>query len=218
MKKTIYELIDENKKLIYKIASTYSKNANIEDLFQVGCIGLINAYKNFKNDFNTKFSTYAYTYILGEITSYLRNDRLVKVGTEAAKMYKIYEKAKDYLTNLKGYIPSTKEIAEFMEVSEFDLYNSISNNYLTESLDKEIAEDLSLQEIIGTDEREKIDEKIDLFNILNGLSVKERDLINYRYYKDYTQSETAALMGITQVQVSREENKILKRMKKEMVR
>lgn len=217
MKKNIYELIEENKRLIYKIASKYSEYSNIDDLFQVGCIGLISAYKNFKNEYNTKFSTYAYTYILGEITNYLKNDKLVKVGAEASKIYKLYEKARNYLTNANNKIPSIREIANFMEISERDLYNTISNNYVIESIDREVKEDLLLADVIGEDNREKIDEKIDLINILNKLSFQEKKLINYRYYNDYTQSETASLMGMSQVQVSRTENKILNRIKKEMV-
>ena len=217
MKQSIYELIDQNKKLIYKIASKYSKYSDIDDLFQVGCIGLINAYKNFKDNFDTKFSTYAYKYILGEITSYLKNDRLIKVGNESSKIYKLYEKVRDHLINSSNKAPTTKEIADFIGISEYELYNSITNHYIIESIDKEIKEDLSLQDVIGNDEREELDTKIDLFNILNKLSLDEQELINYRYYKDYTQSETAELMGLSQVQVSRAENKILIRMKKEMI-
>lgn len=217
MKKEIYELINENKKLIYKIASKYSNYSALDDLFQVGCIGLINAYKNFNNKFDTKFSTYAYTYILGEITNYIKNDRLIKIGAESSKIYKIYEKTKEYLTALNGRIPNIHEIAEFMGINSYELYKSITNHYVTESIDAEIKDDLLVQEVIGNDDREAIDMKIDLLNVVNSLPQADKNLINYRYYQDYTQGETAEIMGMSQVQVSRRENKILSRMKKEMV-
>ena len=218
MKKDIWKLIEENKKLIYKIAHSYSNHANIDDLFQVGCIGIINAYKNYKDDHNTKFSTYAYNYILGEITNYLKNDKLIKMHGDNQKIYKLYEKARDFLTSTKGYNPSLKEISEFMEISEYDLYNAINNNSEIVSIDSEVKDGLYLHDLIGEDNLNDIDTKLDLKNILDGLDLNDRELINYRYYQDFTQSETASLMGMTQVQVSRRENKILSRMKSEMVR
>lgn len=218
MKKDIWKLIEENKNLIYKIAHSYSGHANIDDLFQVGCIGVINAYKNYKDDYNTKFSTYAYNYILGEITNYLKNDKLLKMHGDNSKIYKLYEKTRDYLTSTKGYNPSLKEISEFMGISEYDLFNAINNNSEIMSIDQEIKDNLYLHDVIGEDHSEDIDATIDLKNIINNLDVNDRELINYRYYQDFTQSETASLMGMTQVQVSRRETKILSKMKSEMVR
>ena len=92
MKKDIWKLIEENKNMIYKIAYSYNGQANIDDLFQVGCIGIINAYRNYKEGYNTKFSTYAYNYVLGEITNYLKNDKLLKMNGDNSKIYKLYEK------------------------------------------------------------------------------------------------------------------------------
>lgn len=218
MKKDIWKLIEENKNLIYKIAHSYSGCANMDDLFQVGCIGIINAYKNYNDNYNTKFSTYAYNYILGEITNYLKSDRLLKMHGDNSKIYKLYEKAKEYLISKKGYTPTYKEICEFMGISEYDLYNAINNNTEIMSIDSEIKDDLYLRDVIGEDNSEYIDTKLDLKNIINGLDLNDRELINYRYYQDFTQSETASLMGMTQVQVSRRENKILSKMKSEMVR
>ena len=218
MKKEIWKLIEENKKMIYKIAYNYSNGTNIDDLFQVGSIGIINAYKNYKNSFNTKFSTYAYSYILGEITNYLKNDKLLKMNGENSKIYKLYEKARDYLISSKGYNPTMKEIADFMEISEYDLSNAINNNMEIISIDKEIKDELYLHDVIGEDNRDDIDIKIDLSSAINELSDEDKKLINYRYYQDYTQSETADLMGMSQVQVSRKEGKILSRIKKEFAR
>ncbi len=212
-----YRVINENKGMIYKIAYDFCGHSHIEDLFQVGCIGVIKAYKRYKKEFNTAFSTYAYHDILGEMANYLKNDRLVKLNGNNAKIYKLYKKARDFLISSKGFEPSLSDIAAFMGISELDLYNAICNNYPTESIDKEVAEDLLLQDVIGNDERELVESSIDLKQELDKLTEKERKIIKYRYYEDYTQCETADMMGMSQVQVSRAENKILSRMKKEMV-
>ena len=216
MKKDIWKLINENKNMIYKIAYSYSGQANIEDLFQVGCIGIINAYKNYKEGYNTKFSTYAYSYVLGEITNYLRNDKLLKMNGDNSKIYKLYEKTKDYLTSYNGYTPSKKEISEFMGVSEEIIDNAINNHQELISIDSEVKDNLYLHDLIGEDNVNEIDTKIDLKDIINNLAEEDRNLINYRYYQDFTQSETANLMGMSQVQVSRRENKILSKMKSEI--
>ena len=216
MKKDIWKLINENKNMIYKIAYSYSGQANIEDLFQVGCIGIINAYKNYKEGYNTKFSTYAYSYVLGEITNYLRNDKLLKMNGDNSKIYKLYEKSKDYLTSYNGYTPSKKEISEFMGVSEEIIDNAINNHQELISIDSEVKDNLYLHDLIGEDNVNEIDTKIDLKDIINNLAEEDRNLINYRYYQDFTQSETANLMGMSQVQVSRRENKILSKMKSEI--
>jgi RNA polymerase sporulation-specific sigma factor len=216
MKKDIWKLIEENKNLIYKIAHSYSGCANMDDLFQVGCIGIINAYKNYNDRYNTKFSTYAYNYILGEITNYLKSDRLLKMHGDNSKIYKLYEKAKDYLTSHNGYTPSKKEISEFMGVSEEIIDNAINNHSELISIDSEVKDDLYLHDLIGEDNRNQIDTKIDLSNVIDTLNEQDKELINYRYYQDFTQSETASLMGMSQVQVSRRENKILSKIKSEI--
>lgn len=217
MKKDIWKLIEENKNMIYKIAYSYNGQANIDDLFQVGCIGIINAYRNYKEGYNTKFSTYAYNYVLGEITNYLKNDKLLKMNGDNSKIYKLYEKAKDYLTSHNGYTPSKKEISEFMGVSEEIIDNAINNHSELISIDSEVKDDLYLHDVIGEDKSIEIDTKIDLSSVIDNLNKEDQELINYRYYQDFTQSETARLMGMSQVQVSRRENKILSKMKNEML-
>ena len=217
MNDKVLELIEKNKNLIYKIAHSYSNYANVEDLFQVGCIGIINAFKNYKDNYDTKFSTYAYNYILGEISNYLKNDRLLKMHGNNYKIYKLYEKTRDYFISKKGYEPSLKEISKFIGISEYDLYNAINNNCEIMSIDSEIKDNLYLHDVIGEDHSEDVDTVIDLKEMMNNLDSNDRKLINYRYYQDFTQSETASLMGMTQVQVSRRENKILIHLKSEII-
>ena len=126
------------------------------------------------------------------------------------------EKAKDYLTSHNGYTPSKKEISEFMGVSEEIIDNAINNHSELISIDSEVKDDLYLHDLIGEDNRNQIDTKIDLSSVIDNLNKEDQELINYRYYQDFTQSETASLMGMSQVQVSRRENKILSKIKSEI--
>lgn len=217
MKQEITTLISDNKNLIYKIASKYSLYYDIEDLFQVGVIGVMKAYKNFNFEMNAKFSTYAYSYILGEILEYIKNDRNIKVNSDAIKLYKSYQKACEFLTHKNSKIPTFTEVCKFLEVSEAEMYNSIVSSEFTVSLDNEVNDNSNYYELIGEDNRETLDDLICLRNEISNLNTIDREIIRCRYYKDYTQSETANVLGITQVQVSRYEKNILTRMKDRMV-
>lgn len=199
-------LIKESEGLIYKIASKYSMYYNIEDLYQVGSIGVIKAYKNYKRDTSVKFSTYAYKYILGEIVEFIRCDRNIKVSDEYMSLYKKYLSIKSILTSKLGREPSFSEICSFMEIDEGVLLNVIETISFTKSTDDSDYD-------YGNDKREEIDNKILLENELSSMDEFDRNLIEYRYYFGYTQSETADVLGVSQVKVSRQEKLILSRMK-----
>lgn len=210
---SIESLIIENKNFIYKIASKYSRYYNIEDLFQVGVIGFIKAYKNYKNS-GAKFTTYAHKYVLGEIIEFIKNDRTMKISDDYLKIYKSYEKVSDYLTNELNRIPTLEEISKFMNIDINLLNEVIIKSEFVISLDASLNEDnFTLENIVGCDKTQVIDNLIDLKNELSKLSKEERRLIELRYMKDYTQSETADILGISQVQVSRSESKVLKKIK-----
>lgn len=199
-------LIKESEGLIYKIASKYSMYYNIEDLYQVGTIGVIKAYKNYKRDTSVKFSTYAYKYILGEIIEFIRCDRNIKVSEEYMSLYKRYLSIKSMLTSKLEREPSFSEIALFMEIDEGVLRNVIETIAFTKSTDESDYD-------YGNDKREEIDNKILLDNELSSMDEFDRSLIEFRYYQGYTQSETADALGVSQVKVSRQEKLILSRMK-----
>lgn len=199
-------LIKESEGLIYKIASKYSVYYNIEDLYQVGSIGVIKAYKNYKRDTSVKFSTYAYKYILGEIVEFIRCDRNIKVSDEYMSLYKKYLSIKSILTSKLEREPSFSEICSFMEIDEGVLLNVIETISFTKSTDDSDYD-------YGNDKREEIDNKILLENELSSMDEFDRNLIEYRYYFGYTQSETADVLGVSQVKVSRQEKLILSRMK-----
>ncbi len=199
-------LIKESEGLIYKIASKYSMYYNIEDLYQVGTIGVIKAYKNYKRDTSVKFSTYAYKYILGEIIEFIRCDRNIKVSEEYMSLYKRYLSIKSMLTSKLEREPSFSEISSFMEIDEGVLRNVIETIAFTKSTDESDYD-------YGNDKREEIDNKILLDNELSSMDEFDRSLIEFRYYQGYTQSETADALGVSQVKVSRQEKLILGRMK-----
>ena len=199
-------LIKESEGLIYKIANKYSMYYNIEDLYQVGSIGVIKAYKNYKRDTSVKFSTYAYKYILGEIVEFIRCDRNIKVSDEYMSLYKKYLSIKSILTSKLEREPSFSEICSFMEIDEGVLLNVIETISFTKSTDDSDYD-------YGNDKREEIDNKILLENELSSMDDFDRNLIEYRYYQGYTQSETADVLGVSQVKVSRQEKLILSRMK-----
>lgn len=199
-------LIKESEGLIYKIASKYSMYYSIEDLYQVGTIGVIKAYKNYKRDKSVKFSTYAYKYILGEIIEFIRCDRNIKVSEEYMSLYKRYLSIKSMLTSKLEREPSFCEISSFMEIDESVLRNVIETIAFTKSTDESDYD-------YGNDKREEIDNKILLDNELSSMDEFDRSLIEFRYYQGYTQSETADALGVSQVKVSRQEKLILSRMK-----
>lgn len=214
MIKSVEEIVSENKNMIYSIAFKYSNYYNIEDLFQVGAIGIMKAYKNYNMSSNAKFLTYAYKYILGEIIEFIKNDRTMKVSDEYMKLFKAYEKAKDFLTTEKGREPSIFEISNFIDVDPNYLQSIINSCAFTTSLDSPLnEEDFNLEKVTGVDNRDITDDMIDLKNEINKLDDQEKRLIDLRYFKDYTQDETAKILGISQVQVSRFESNILKKIR-----
>ncbi len=212
-------LVKQYERLIYKIASKFSPKYPIEDLFQVGVIGLINAKKNYKSNQGTKFTTYAYQYVLGEMLDFIKKDRTIKVSKDSLKIYKLYEQAKEMLAQRKKQIPTFSEICEFLELDEETVYDAIKMSEYVLSTDSSLREDenTTFIETCGEDRRETIDSLLDLKMELMNLPEFERKLVDLRYFKDCTQSETATILGISQVQVSRNEKHILAKIKKNIV-
>ena len=200
------KIIKENEWLIYEFLSKYKNNYNIDDLYQAGSIGLIKAYKNYKENNIVKFSTYAYKYVLGEIIKCISNERNIKVSDEYISLYKKYLNVKKLLTNKYNREASFKEISEFMEIDESSLLNIIESVSFTKTIDDEIFN-------YGNDFREIIDDKILIDNEIESLNEFDKLLIKYRYFDGLSQSETANALGISQVKVSRCEKMILTKMK-----
>ena len=199
------EIIESNSWLIYKIARSYSEYYNIEDLFQVGSIGLLKAYKNYDKNSNVKFSTFAYKYVFGEIISYIKKDRNIIVGDEYMSIYKKYEKVKSLLISKYNREVSFSEICKFMEMDEQKLLSVIESVMFTKSIDG----DSLINYELAYDNREDIFNKVLLESELDALEPFDKSLINYRYYQGFTQSETAQALNTSQVKVSRREKMIL---------
>ena len=214
MKQEVLNLINENKNLIYKIASRFSSYYDIEDLFQVGVIGIIEAYKKYDKNSNVKFSTYAYKYIFGEIMKYINNDRNIRISSDYFKIYKSYLQAKEVLSQTFGRSPSVGEISLFMEIDEKLLNDVISASEFTLSLDSEIDDSISLENICGVDQREEVIDSISLEESIKELPEEEQKIIDLRYYQDYSQGQTAKILGISQAKVSRKESYALKLIKR----
>lgn len=207
----------EYENLVYSIAKYFKNYPNKEDLYQVGRMGLIKAYQNYQNDRGCKFSTYAYTYILGEMKKLTREDKGIKISRQITKLNLQIEKAYVLLSQKLMKEPSIKEIANYLEIDEYYVSEAINSLHIIKSIDEPINDDGSystLQDIVGYNIN--YDEKISLKDELNKLSSEELDLINNRYMKDLSQTETSKLMNMSQVQVSRKEQKILKKLRQEM--
>ena len=212
----LYEVINNHKNLIYKLSHYFEKYTNKEDLFQVGCIGLIEAYKRYDKNVGAKFSTYAYPYILGEMKRYIREDKGIKIIKNITKLNLKIEKARIILSQKLMRNPSTFELSQFLEIDEYLIIEALNTINPVQSLDDEL-NDMCLYDTISIKERVDKDDLIELKNQLKNLNVEEQKLINYRYLEDYTQSETAKKLGMSQVQVSRFEQKVLKKLKSNMV-
>ena len=172
------ELINNNKDLVYSIVYRF-KNLEVEDLFQVGCVGLIKAYNNYNNSFNTKFTTYAYPYILGEIYHYINNNRPIKVNNDYVKLYQKIKYAEEYLTQQLCRVPNDIEISNFLEIDLLKLYE-IRNMAYSESLDYNY-DNNTLYDIIKVENLDK-ETLIDLKNAISNLSKEERDLIIKHFF------------------------------------
>ena len=200
-------VIEECNGLIYSIAKKYSNNYNIEDLYQVGCIGVMKAYENFKKNLNVKFSTYAYKYIMGEMLEYIRNDRNIKVSSDYYDIYKRYTKVKSILQNRFLREPTFKEIAEFLELDESYLVSVIERTAFTKSYEYET----SAVDNYSTDEN--LINKLMLDEEIDNLEEPSRSIIKYRYFFGLSQQETAEMLKLSQAKVSRCETLALTKIK-----
>ena len=190
--------------LIYSIISKYPKKYDREDLYQVSMIGLIDALKHYNSNYDTKFSTFAYYYIVGEINKYIRENSSLKVSKNLVDLKSKIIKTKEMISQKLGREATNLEISLYLEIDEKVVNEALSYDEV-DSLED------SYFEISSYDNTSA--EVLDLKNELDKLPEKERKLILARYYEELTQSETSKVLGISQVQVSREENKILKKLK-----
>ena len=215
------KVYEENIGLIYSVVKRFAgRGVEAEDLFQIGSIGLLKAVDKFDTSFEVKFSTYAVPMIIGEIRRYLRDTGIIKVSRSLKEsQYRVF-KIRENLEKKLGREPSVTELAEAAEISLEELNMVLEAGAEVESLHKTIYQgegtELSLLDKIPEKEnrQEKLLDKVLLEELLGRLETEERKLIYMRYFQDMTQTEIARQLHISQVQVSRMEKRILKKLKK----
>ena len=207
------ENILEYEDLIYKMIGRYH-HFDKEDLYQVAMIGLMNAKKNYNPDENTKFSTYAYYYILGEINNYISSCNPVKIGKDLLRLNSSLNKAKEIMQQRLEREPTTEELSIFLEVPQEKIEEAELATRQVESLDYAYEEEQStLYNSFGEQDQNMTEEVLDLRQAISSLPSEEQQLIIARYYEGLTQQETSRTLGMSQVQVSRKETKILQKLK-----
>lgn len=209
------DLIMNNQNLIYKLTHYFKNYENKEDLFQAGCIGMVKAYKKYDSSFNVKFTTFAFPYILGEMKKFAREDKGIKISKDISRLNSKIEQATIILSQKLMREPTIDELSSFLDISTYDLAEAINSTNNIMSIDEVINNDgkeVTLHDIIK-DKETDLDSLIALRSAIKGLSDFEKELIGKRYYKDMTQKEVAECLGISQVQVSRKEQKVLTKLK-----
>lgn len=205
--KDLREVILENSKLIYSIASKFGGN-DIDDLFQAGCIGMMEAYKKFDVSKGVKFTTYAYPFILGRISEYVRENHTVRISKDMMRMKSKVGKVKEYLTQELMREPTDLELSEYLNVDVKNLNMVLNYQGDGVSLDEYYLDDLSLYDVIS-DGNWDYNNLIFVKQAIENLEEPERTIMIKRYFEDMTQSEIAGSLGLSQVDISRREKKVL---------
>ena len=193
----------------------------MEDLYQIGCVGFIKSIKKFDTDFEVKLSTYAVPYMIGEIKRYIRDDGPIKVSRSIKELgIKIREIQREYI-NKKGEEIGIEEIAKELKIDKEDVSLALEAINCVDSIEascytnEKDGNKISIIDKISTNknEEEMITNKLLIKDLIEELNDREKEIILLRYYKEKTQSQIAKILGITQVQVSRIEKKILQNMR-----
>lgn len=214
-------LIEENMGLVHHVARRFlGRGVEAEDLFQIGAIGLMKAIDRFDLNYEVRFSTYAVPMIAGEIRRFLRDDSMIKVSRSLKELASRGARLREEIRMREGRDPGVEELAGELQVEPEELVQAFDSCTEVESLQKIIyqgdGEGVSLMERIekGEDQEERMLRRMLLEQLLRSLEPEERRLIVLRFFYDRTQSQVAEELGMTQVQVSRLEKKILETMKK----
>lgn len=209
------QALTENTGLIWSIVKRYTGcGIETDDLYQLGCIGFIKAVKGFDMSYGTQFSTYAVPKIAGEIRRYLRDDGMIKVGRTMREKGQALWSARERLRNQLGREARLSELSEATGISVEDIAGIDLANIAPESLQQETVEGLTLESTIGTDgPEEHLLEQIALREAVNQLPEKEKKTILLRFFKCLTQEQTARILCVSQVQVSRLERRSLAKLR-----
>jgi RNA polymerase sporulation-specific sigma factor len=213
-------LVECNVRLVWSVVQRFiNRGYDPDDLFQIGSIGLIKSIDKFDLSYDVRFSTYAVPMIIGEIQRFIRDDGSVKVSRSLKEIGNKIRRKKDELTKDLGRSPTVNEIAEAMDITPEEVVHAQEAAKSPHSIHETVFENdgdpiTLLDQIADTDS--KWFDRLTLQDAIRNLDKRERIIVYLRYYKDQTQSEVAKRLGISQVQVSRLEKKILKEMKVNM--
>ncbi len=213
------EIIKENMGLVKSIALRFTgRGQDLEDLIQIGSMGMLKAVRGYDKKYNTVFSTYAVPLIVGEIKRFLRDDGLIKVSREAKKNYRILMKHKEEYVRKNGEEPLIGDLCALCGIKKEDALYAMEACSQTVSLNEKIGgeDGLSFEDICEDTRIGDITERIALMQAIEGLEDTERKIIDMRYFKGMTQNQVAKVLGMTQVKVSRTEKKIILSLKERM--
>lgn len=213
------QIINNNLSLVHSLVNRYRHtNSDKEDLFQIGCIGLLKAIDNFDPTFNVQFSTYAVPLILGELKRHFRDSGLVKVSRSLKELSISINKLKNTHYTSTGKEITMEDLANKLNVSKYDIIMAMDSSYMPSSIDEPIYEKddscITLEETIKDDSRKSIVDLLTLEDGLKLLSDKEKLFVKMRYYQEMNQQAIANKFNISQVQASRLEKKIIEKLKK----
>jgi RNA polymerase sporulation-specific sigma factor len=211
-------LIKHNIRLVWSVVQRFlGRGYDAEDLFQIGSIGLLKAIEKFDLSYDVKFSTYAVPMIIGEIQRFLRDDGMVKVSRSLKEVATKVRKKKDELSKKLNRIPTLKEIASELGLTPEEIVFAQEANRAPASIHETVYENdgdpITLMDQIADEADITWFDKLALKEAIEQLSERERLIVYLRYYKDQTQADVAKRLGISQVQVSRLEKKIIAQMK-----
>lgn len=219
-------MVEQNNGLIWSIVKRFNgRGYELEDLYQVGCMGFIKSIQRFDLNFDVKLSTYAVPYMIGEIKRYIRDDGPVKVSRSIKELsIKIKELQKEYFYK-RGEEISINQMAKELKTSREDIILAMESSNTIESLENSTytnqkdGNSINLMETLSNnrDEEEWITNKLVVKQLIENLEARDKEIILLRFYKEKTQAQVAKILGITQVQVSRVERKILGNMRNKLI-
>lgn len=216
------KLINDNNGLIWSIVRRFQgRGYEKEDLYQIACMGFIKSIKRFDTNFDVRLSTYAVPYMIGEIKRYIRDDGAIKVSRSIKELgIKIKELQKEYFYK-KGEDISIEKLQKELKVSKEDIVLAIEATRKPESIEGSVSshskdgKDINLIDRLSTDKNEEeiLTNKILINELIRDLDERDKKVILLRFFKEKTQAQVAKILGVTQVQVSRIERKVLNSMK-----
>lgn len=218
------EIVTRNIGLVNSVVKKYSmKGVDYEDLFQIGCIGLVKAVKNFNPEYNVMFSTYAVPMILGEIRRYFRDDGLIKVSRSIKENSRKIKAVRESYFKEYGKDATIEEISKELGMDSEDVIMCLESSYNTEYLYDVISNDDNTPILLidklseDKDYGSEVVDRVALSDIIHSLEPRARQVMILRYFKDKTQAQIAQMLGISQVQVSRIEKKVIKYLREHII-